>query len=1442
MGNQLVTEAIEQAKEEHDGVCLFVEGSKVKAKGKELQAVLKKLSGDLPNLVEITAKGFKLKQLPNNVFAEYPALEVFNAGDNKLDKLPSEFKGANVIELYLPQNAFKEFPFEVLAAMPQLAVLDMSQNLLTSVPEPKSTQFQALRKLNLEENHFSEFPCEVCSFPNLRTLIMSNNKLPDLPLDIGRLVHLEELIVKGNRFEELPVSLRQLKKLRVLDCSDNQLTELPDDLAYHKLLERLEAQHNQIPEIPKVVCQLTNLTHLRLHGNQIKVIPSEIGSLTRLSELNLKENEIGELPASIGQCAALRKLFLEYNQIRSIPKEVANLKKLLILILHHNSITTIPEELKDMRQLMRFSLNANPLDEETLEVMKSGGALALLKPLEIGDGNYSTGTMAGMGTYRRGAARRSTLGSEDDTAPAKPVVAPGQKVKPTGIQKGDVNSAQLQQAFATLLEREDFSSKKKHVLNKLSDDQKWELMEQYAGSTLELMKNRPGLQKKKSKKPMKDYPKLIREGRANRNVFSQLIKLLKENADNYLTTFVNGGGITAIVTWLKAVLRKETLTIRDVTTMLECLGTLYTLTQLSCRSVITTTDCVNVVSECTRHEKLRTRAVEVLEQISESLPQVGPAMVLESFASSSSSSQAAESAGGDGDGATFAFQTLVDELREGKPDDLVVALSLTNGLIESIDDLVERYKLRSDFNNAGVVALLSAIKSDHPNNDLLQFQRERYEEELRQDYEDMMCTHDKRAVLAMSNSMVLVKENLAEGQVRVTATVYMLNLHDQFSEVVQRSDTVGALLEQMAAKHGFKAKEYALYAHGGPSGGADRMLAEPAPLSACECTDAQLRQLECRMTPWPCTIQMPDGQKVSHLLDPLETVQAAVRGFVEKHPMPDELEYSLFIPGRQEGTFRYLDEMKAICETSLKKRKYRETVFLRPRPITVRVKLSQDLFQQMVFDAEWQVERILSEIASHVSEGSVSINIDEYHLVLQNGETGEKQALELGRLLSSYKVTEHSAVVLCKLADSENSVSETDVDEEEDVNIWDEPADSPENITFDGPAQIENLETATLNKLVERVTSTSEFDTAFMNSFLSMFHSFCTPTRLWQKLMQRWNAPAHVNSETRQQLSYRVCVFIKNWVDRETIEEPVKSQMEEFVAKELSNTENLQIFASAITKALSSPKASDQVHISEKPPAPLLPKNLGPDQGLTFFVVEELEVARQLTLLTYDIYSKIRPEEFFNQNWSKEKTKHLSPNLNNLVKLFNDVTSWVASSVVLERQVRNRAKLLARFITIAQHLRDLNNFHMLMAFISAFSTSAIGRLKFTEARLPKRSRQQLADLEESMSMQSAFSVYRRMLADSKPPCIPYIGVYLTDLTFMGDGNPDIIDGRINYGKHKLVFSVIRTIATYQKMPYNFVEVWSIKEFLVSQPQLSEADLYKQSLIIEPRGADRGQIK
>ena len=86
------------------------------------------------------------------------------------------------------------------------------------------------------------------------------------------------------------------------------------------------------------------------------------------------------------------------------------------------------------------------------------------------------------------------------------------------------------------------------------------------------------------------------------------------------------------------------------------------------------------------------------------------------------------------------------------------------------------------------------------------------------------------------------------------------------------------------------------------------------------------------------------------------------------------------------------------------------------------------------------------------------------------------------------------------------------------------------------------------------------------------------------------------------------------------------------------------------------------------------------------------------------------------------------------------------------------------------------------------------------------------------------------------PKKPYQGVYLTDLTFIDDGNRNEYGGRsdlINFDKRRKTSLVIREIQQYQQ-PYCLLEELTIKTYLLNIEGLTEKLLYKYSLICEPR--------
>jgi len=265
--------------------------------------------------------------------------------------------------------------------------------------------------------------------------------------------------------------------------------------------------------------------------------------------------------------------------------------------------------------------------------------------------------------------------------------------------------------------------------------------------------------------------------------------------------------------------------------------------------------------------------------------------------------------------------------------------------------------------------------------------------------------------------------------------------------------------------------------------------------------------------------------------------------------------------------------------------------------------------------------------------------------------------------------------------------------------------------------------------------------------------------------------------------------------------------------------------------------------VSEEPPEPIVPRNIF-QAGLKLADISEEEIARQLTLQEFALYSKIEPTELLNKAWNTPKLRHRSPNVLAMIHRFNVVSEWVAYMCVKPERTRQRAKVMARFIKIAEHLRTLQNFNSIMAIIAGLNNTAVYRLKYSREELLTKYVNSFAELEKLMSSHGSFKNLRDTLHKANPPCIPYLGVYLTDLTFIEDGSAaEVRSGLINWAKRKLIYNVILEVHQYQNKPYNFVPVLQISSLLDSRnlPRVSEPELFKLSLLREPRGVDKTQI-
>ncbi|EGC30159.1 hypothetical protein DICPUDRAFT_41848, partial [Dictyostelium purpureum] len=394
------------------------------------------------------------------------------------------------------------------------------------------------------------------------------------------------------------------------------------------------------------------------------------------------------------------------------------------------------------------------------------------------------------------------------------------------------------------------------------------------------------------------------------------------------------------------------------------------------------------------------------------------------------------------------------------------------------------------------------------------------------------------------------------------------------------------------------------------------------------------------------------------------------------------------------------------------------------------------------------------------------------------------------------------------------------------------------------------VKAASLNILVTLLTPENNHDLEYTKTFLLTYQSFTTPEMLLQKLIQRYHVPQKPGQSVeawRQRSTHiqlRVVNVLKTWIKdyfsdfSEKLVQAIKTLLESM--RHSGNTPYAKVISDALNSGLKKSGRNNTV-FTVSAPEPKVPKNIWSHQ-LDIFSVDEEEISRQLTLMDFEIFSNIKATELLNQSWNKPKLRHRSPNVLSLIARFNEISEWTASSILSYERVKDRARIMAKFIKIAEYcMKSLNNFNTSMAILSGLNASSIHRLKFTKEEMPKHTMQVYQDLQQQLSSAQAYKEYRALLAKSNPPCLPYLGVYLTDLTFFEDGNPDFIQGFINFGKRKLIYGSISNVQSFQNTKYNLQPVYQIAKLLTGFKLLNENELYSRSMTYEPRNKERSEI-
>lgn len=365
-----------------------------------------------------------------------------------------------------------------------------------------------------------------------------------------------------------------------------------------------------------------------------------------------------------------------------------------------------------------------------------------------------------------------------------------------------------------------------------------------------------------------------------------------------------------------------------------------------------------------------------------------------------------------------------------------------------------------------------------------------------------------------------------------------------------------------------------------------------------------------------------------------------------------------------------------------------------------------------------------------------------------------------------------------------------------------------------------------------RSLSTSDKEDQFLDIFLMTYRTFISPCDLIKKLVQRYKKFSKADDAKKKELAknaYQFLLMVVNDLCRETDKE-VLQILREFVCHLVKDGE-LQL-AKKVRELVVDKSKNYLVKQAASQSTKLLSSYSFASKARSIVDFKAINIAEQMTLLDAELFDKIEIPEVL--RWSREQLEEHSPNLTKFTEHFNKMSYWCRTRILEQEDPKERERLLAKFIKVLKHLRRLNNFNSFLAILSAVDSAPVRRLEWQRHNV-----ETLKEFCELIDSSSSFHTYRQALSEAKPPCIPYIGLVLQDLTFVNLGNRDYLpDKNINFSKCWQYFTIIiENMSRFRKCAYDLKKNEKIIALFNNfDYYLSEESLWQLSEMIKPRGS------
>jgi hypothetical protein len=211
--------------------------------------------------------------------------------------------------------------------------------------------------------------------------------------------------------------------------------------------------------------------------------------------------------------------------------------------------------------------------------------------------------------------------------------------------------------------------------------------------------------------------------------------------------------------------------------------------------------------------------------------------------------------------------------------------------------------------------------------------------------------------------------------------------------------------------------------------------------------------------------------------------------------------------------------------------------------------------------------------------------------------------------------------------------------------------------------------------------------------------------------------------------------------------------------------------------------------------------------------LNSFELAKQLTIIESSIFLSIKPDELLNNNYSEKRAKlNMSPNIAQSLLFTNALSEYVLESI-LDLNLSNKKRIIRirNWLNVALSCYYLKNFNSLAAIIITLQNHILSRLTELWNELPDKYQNLFEDLKKIIHPSNNYKGYRYKISriledvDTKPtPVVPYINLFLQDLTFIHEGNRDFRNSNsflrariINFDKFLRISRVVSNLEHLQ---------------------------------------------